>query len=76
MNNEAIDLLILSDGRVLAHNLTPVMAAVLHALNPEDETMRLRTCPGQEGLASSSANSQDETPGTQSLTQPPSPQPC
>ncbi len=39
----ATDLLILSDGTVLAHNLTPAMAAVLHKLNPQDETMRLRS---------------------------------
>ena len=39
----ATDLLILCDGTVLAHNLTPVMAGVLHQLNPEDETMRRRS---------------------------------
>ena len=38
----ATDLLILSDGTVLAHNLTPVMAKVLHKLNPKDETIRAR----------------------------------
>ena len=38
----ATDILILSDGTVLAHNLTPGMAKVLHQLNPKDETIRAR----------------------------------
>ena len=38
----ATDILILSDGTVLAHNLTPGMANVLHKLNPKDETIRAR----------------------------------
>jgi adenylosuccinate lyase len=36
------EILILTDGRVLAHNLTPAMAAVLRELNPDDEPMRRR----------------------------------
>ena len=36
------DILILTDGRILAHNLTPAMAAVLLELNPNDERMRQR----------------------------------
>ncbi|MEI8044292.1 MAG: hypothetical protein WCL11_22975 [Verrucomicrobiota bacterium] len=36
------DILILSDGTVLAHNLTPGMATVLHQLNPQDETFGAR----------------------------------
>jgi hypothetical protein len=36
------DILILSDGTVMAHNLTPAMATVLHKLNPRDETIRAR----------------------------------
>jgi hypothetical protein len=36
------DLLIASDGSVLAHNLTPAMAEVLGALNPQDSTMQQR----------------------------------
>ena len=39
---ESQELLILADGRILTHNLTPAMAAVLRELNPEDEPMRLR----------------------------------
>jgi hypothetical protein len=38
----ATDILVLSDGTVLAHNLTPVMASVLHQLNPQDESFRAR----------------------------------
>jgi len=36
------ELLILSDGTVLAHNLTPAMASILQALNPADETLKRR----------------------------------
>jgi hypothetical protein len=36
------EILILADGRVLAHNITPAVAAVLAELAPHDETMRLR----------------------------------
>jgi hypothetical protein len=38
----ATDLLILPDGRILTHNLTPVMAAVLKELNPDDKVMEQR----------------------------------
>jgi hypothetical protein len=38
----ATDILILSDGTVLAHNLTPGMANVLQKLNPRDETIKAR----------------------------------
>lgn len=36
------ELLILADGRILAHNLTPAMARVLAELMPDDPDMRLR----------------------------------
>ncbi len=39
---ESEELLILADGRILAHNLTPAVAAVLRELNPEDEPMQQR----------------------------------
>ena len=58
----ATDLLILCDGTVLAHNLTPAMAALLHRLNPEDETMRLRTRNARARLASSAADRRVGTP--------------
>jgi hypothetical protein len=36
------DLLILSDGTVLAHNLTPVMASILTTINLHDEIIQRR----------------------------------
>ena len=36
------EILILPDGLVLVHNLTPVMAGVLHELNPDDDTIKSR----------------------------------
>jgi len=46
------DLLILSDGTVLAHNLTPAMAAVLNEINPEDAAIRLRVITCEEATTS------------------------
>ena len=37
------ELLILADGRILVHNLTPAFAAVLRDLNPADEQIQPRT---------------------------------
>ena len=44
------EVLLMPDGTVLAHNLTRAMAAVLHELNPADETIRQRvvTLVGKE----------------------------
>jgi len=36
------ELLIMPDGRILAHNITPEMARVLAELNPADEAMNQR----------------------------------
>lgn len=36
------EMLILPDGRILAHNITPEMAQVLAELNPTDEAMNRR----------------------------------
>jgi hypothetical protein len=36
------ELLILPDGRILAHNITPSLARLLAEVNPSDETMRRR----------------------------------
>ena len=58
------DLLILSDGTVLAHNLTPVMAAVLHKLNPEEETMRRRTLTACERASASNTDCLAGRPAT------------
>ena len=40
------ELLILPDGRILAQNITPVMAKLLLELNPEDKLMRQRARVG------------------------------
>jgi hypothetical protein len=39
------EMLILPDGKILAHNITPVMAAVLSGLNPADQPMKCRAAP-------------------------------
>ena len=36
------EFLILADGRILVHNITPTMASILSQLNPADELMRER----------------------------------
>jgi len=36
------DILILCDGTIFVHNLTPAMAAVLNAINPNDQTIEAR----------------------------------
>jgi hypothetical protein len=40
--NPVSEILILADGRILAHNITPVMANVLAELNPADIAMNRR----------------------------------
>jgi len=35
-------MLLLPDGRVMVHNLTPAMARVLHELNPDDPQIHPR----------------------------------
>jgi hypothetical protein len=37
------ELLILPDGKILVHNLTPAFASVLSELNPADEQIQPRT---------------------------------
>ena len=46
--DQTSELLILSDGTIFVHNLTPAMAGLLSELNPEDEAMRQRAEPGVE----------------------------
>ena len=41
------EILILSDGKVFAHNITPEMARLLLELNPADEAMSRRGTPGR-----------------------------
>ena len=36
------ELIITADGRILAHNLTPSVAALLAEMNPTDEAMKRR----------------------------------
>jgi hypothetical protein len=45
-NESLCDFLILSDGTLLSHNLTPSMAEALQFLNPADETLRRRAAGG------------------------------
>jgi hypothetical protein len=40
---ETNEMLLLPDGRVLVHNLTPAMARLLHTLNPDDPQIAPRT---------------------------------
>jgi hypothetical protein len=47
-NSSSQDILILADGRILAHNLTPALAAILGKLNPGDEPMRQRAGESQD----------------------------
>jgi hypothetical protein len=47
------ELLVLPDGRVLAHNITPEVAAVLAEIAPNDELMAQRAASGEN----------DEDPG-------------
>jgi len=61
----ATDLLILSDGTVLAHNLTPVMATVLHKLNPHDATIRARARCRRKQPASAGDPCSTKTPAPQ-----------
>jgi hypothetical protein len=36
------DILILCEGTILVHNLTPALAAVLNTINPQDATIKPR----------------------------------
>ena len=42
MTENHSELLLLPDGRILVHNLTPAMAALLQQLDPEDRHMSER----------------------------------
>ncbi|HYG21581.1 MAG TPA: hypothetical protein VEH04_02280 [Verrucomicrobiae bacterium] len=41
------ELLILPDGRILVHNLTPAFAELLAQLNPDCASIQSRTAPGE-----------------------------
>ncbi|MGA2281674.1 MAG: hypothetical protein ABSG80_15390 [Verrucomicrobiota bacterium] len=40
--NQVSELLILPDGQILVHNLTPLFAGLLRKLNPDDEQISSR----------------------------------
>ena len=40
--DQVSELLILPDGQILVHNLTPAFAGLLHELNPDDEHISSR----------------------------------
>ncbi|MGI8965945.1 MAG: hypothetical protein ACR2H1_07645 [Limisphaerales bacterium] len=52
------ELLVLPDGKILAHNIMPEMAAVLSELDPENKLMKQRTAQSRSsakrGVASAS----------------------
>ncbi len=50
---ESTELMIRTDGRILARNLTPAVAAILAELNPNDAEMQLRAAEGLSGTTSS-----------------------
>jgi hypothetical protein len=41
--SQVSELLILPNGQILVHNLTPTFAGLLHELNPDDEHISSRT---------------------------------
>jgi hypothetical protein len=43
------DLMILSDGRLLVHNLTPALAQLLQRVLPSDEGLRVRAKSARRG---------------------------
>jgi hypothetical protein len=45
---ETNEMLVLPDGRVLVHNLTPAMARLLHTLNPDDPQIAPRSAVESE----------------------------
>jgi hypothetical protein len=47
------EMLILPDGKILVHNLTPEVAALLVELNPQDALMRERAQPAGQSLSRS-----------------------
>ena len=42
VENTTSEILVLADGRIFAHNISPDLAVVLAALDPADEAMRRR----------------------------------
>ena len=46
------ELLLLPDGRILVHSLTPAFAELLNKLNPDDEQINPRACPTKDSKSS------------------------
>ncbi len=60
------ELIITADGRILAHNLTPAVAAMLAELNPTDEAMKRRVKKsGARFLLAKSDNHKQDNCSTQ-----------
>ena len=55
------ELLIMADGKILAHNITPSLANLLSELNPNDILMKERSYPDHQTGASSSLNPSPRT---------------
>ena len=55
-------LLLLPDGRVLAHNLTPGMAQILQQLAPGDSILEQRQAPPPHGSAPKPTPPEADTP--------------
>ncbi len=49
------ELLVLPDGRILVHDLTPAFAILLNELKPSDEAVKLRSNSHRSGTANALA---------------------
>ncbi len=49
------ELLVLPDGRILVHDLTPAFAALLNELKPSDEAVKLRANSHRSGTVNTLA---------------------
>ncbi len=61
---DSAELLLLPDGRILAHNLTPAVAALLARLDPADEAMRQRAASRPLPLSTPTASAVSTVPTT------------
>jgi len=56
------ELLVLPDGKILAHNITPEIAALLSELDPENRLMKLRATHRLPVSLSEHSSRDDEAP--------------
>ena len=61
------ELLVLPDGQLLVHNLTPALAAVLAELNPADEAMQERAAKTSRSKSRSKSRIRSRKTGEMSL---------